>query len=67
MKLQYVEQKEANGTAKAIQLSENFFDDDFIVCSADVIVPEKCLEELIAKKKLMLFCLCGKKIRKGLG
>ncbi len=51
MKLQYVEQKEANGTAKAIQLSENFFDDDFIVCSADVIVPEKCLEELIAKKK----------------
>jgi len=51
-KLKYVEQKEMNGTAKAIGLGKEFFgklDEDFIVLSADVIVPEKCLKELIEK------------------
>lgn len=66
IKLRYVEQKEMNGTAKAIELGKEFFggkekgffdegnekifNEDFIVMSADVIVPEKCLKELVAKK-----------------
>ncbi|PIU21861.1 MAG: hypothetical protein COT15_00095 [Candidatus Diapherotrites archaeon CG08_land_8_20_14_0_20_34_12] len=61
MKLQYVEQKEMNGTAKAIDLGKEFFGgkderffgktgEDFLVLSADVIVPEKYLQQLIAKK-----------------
>lgn len=61
IKLRYVEQKEMNGTAKAIEFGKEFFGgkeerffgktgEDFLVLSADVIVPEKCLKELTAKK-----------------
>lgn len=50
MKLQYVVQEEVSGTAKAVELGKSFFGEEFLVLSADVIVPEECLQEVVGLK-----------------